>query len=369
MKKLKLDLAEKLPNHLRISELGTHFYRFGISIVKIDNCHRSRINHPLFVHLLSLSVIAKSLISLSLDSEKTSDTTFFIIGDWVHFLGARIHGNILLILNCSSVILSQIFHFQQYFNQRQSKEYNCYLAPIIMMSGQVSPLTIGLIEAKSVQLLLTLTRYLLVSSRLLSRSFALSGVIFNSVLIFHQPNYYMLPVTIFHMGHLCLGGYFLGTFFTYQISYFFIIITYFILRIRHLHYLIESRLQKSGINGAFIRRIINENNWIQKSIEVYNRVESSKFLFIVIFINGSFINFIFYIYFFVELNALMKNMCFYFTIIWSTLFIAILHYCSLIVLFQNKTYSLLTKIIYSKNMNVLPSLKVTFKTNSIKLVR
>ena len=357
----KIILDEKLPEDLQIKSAGSHFYLYGISLHKQGEFQRSKFNHPLVVCITLMITMSKSVISLSLDGQKTSDLTFLLIGDWVHFLGVRIHGNVLLILTACFVLITQLFNIWDCsdYSNNQNKQDTSYLALINMLTGKISPLEIGLIKTKSVEKLLTTTKYLLAISEIMSRSFSISGTIFTSVLLFFMPSYKFIPLVLPYMVHLTMGGYYLGTFITYQMSYFYIITTYFQLRIRHLNEKIDANMKKSRINGWTMRAILYENNSVHKSIETYNRLHSSKLLFNMIFVNGLFIDFAFYIYFFVDLNFLMKNMCFYFAIIWLTIFIIILNFSSQIVNEIKKTNELFTKIIYENKFEIGKKLKVT----------
>ena len=348
-------LYEPLPKELVIPSSGDHFYKYGISLYSVGSVERSKLNNPIIVFIIPMITIIKSIISLSLIEWKINENILVLIGDWTHFLGVRVHANIMLILCSSFVIYSQFSHF---INHRKFVKQT-YLTPFVMLAGRVSPLTIGMRSANDVQRMVELSKLMFTCTRYISQSFAISGVIFASVLLFNMPSLFYIPVIGLHMTQLSMGGYFLGTSFTYQISYFYLIAMYFKLKIKRLNEsLIESQ-SKPRINRLLIE-ILYENNWIHNEIYRSNDEFVSKFLFGIIFINGAFICFTVYVYLFVSLNLLMKNLCLYFAIIWSIIFIAILDKSSQIVCEKNKTYRSLNKLLYNRKLPLVLLLKVNY---------
>ena len=351
---LRIELSEVLPKSLAISSSGGHFFQYGISSFSVGSVKRAKFNHPIFVFIIPLITIIKSIISLSLNESETEDKIFFLIGDWTHFLGVKVHANILLMLSSLFVIYSLIIH---YFNNGKHSTH-FYLHPFLMVGGQVPPLKIGVKSIKDVEKLLKLSNILFKCSKYIFISFSISGLIFSSILLFNMPSLFYIPIAILHMIQLSFGGYFLGTFFAFQISYFYLIAVYVIQKIRHLNKTISKCLSESKISKLFLFEILLENHLIQREIYKINEQFVSEFLFGIIFINGSFVNFAIYVYLFVELNLLMKNLCLYFAIIWLIIFLIILEKSSQIVYQKNRTYYLLRKMVYTQKFSLCLNLKV-----------
>jgi hypothetical protein len=81
---------------------------------------------------------------------------FIILFDFFNFVNARIHANVCLIFMLILTIISQILHFISYKKDLKLS----YLKPFEMMSGLVSPQSIGLTNEIKIYEFLKLSRYL-----------------------------------------------------------------------------------------------------------------------------------------------------------------------------------------------------------------
>ena len=154
--KSELDLRLVLPNHLVIPSSGTHLYRYGISWFRFININRHFIHNPYFIFSVVFIYIIRCIIAIKLTS--SDDRIYIIIGDWGYFIGTKYHINILLIICGYYVISSQFVHFYDYITGVKP----LYLSAFEMMSGLVSPISVGLNSHNDVKKLLKISKYLLI---------------------------------------------------------------------------------------------------------------------------------------------------------------------------------------------------------------
>ena len=151
-KEYKFDPKKCIPQSWRIPSSGHHFYRFGFSQYRKGCTDRSKLYHPLLVFILSFLYILRCLYS-ALTPPK-SDDFYFLIGDWGHFIDMRFHMNMMLFFSISVGVTSQLIHYYEYLCGRGQPYMNVFN----MMSGQITPHSIGLTDEISINVILKKTR-------------------------------------------------------------------------------------------------------------------------------------------------------------------------------------------------------------------
>ena len=155
-----LDLSMKLPQHLVIPSAGTHLYRYGISWFRFNQINRHFIHNPVFILIFAIIYNIRNFIAIKMTS--SDDRIYLLLGDFGYFIGAKYHINILLMI-CFGYyfIFTQFVH---YFDDNSVKPL--YLSPFEMMSGLVSPISVGLNSHNDVKKLLKISKFLLKSAKI-----------------------------------------------------------------------------------------------------------------------------------------------------------------------------------------------------------
>ena len=148
----KFNPNERLPTDWIIPSSGQHFYRFGFSQYRNGCTDRPKLYHSLLVFIIPFVYNLRCLYSAL--THPKSDDFHLLIGDWGHFIDMQFHMNLTIFLALSIAIFSQIIHYFEFFNGRGQP----YMKIFNMMSGQITPHSIGLIEEKTLKAILKRTR-------------------------------------------------------------------------------------------------------------------------------------------------------------------------------------------------------------------
>ncbi len=132
------DPSELLPPEVLVTSAGTHLYRIGLSHFPYGWKRRKKFHKPLLITLLNVIFMAKSVTSLLVSEENPE--LFVYLFDYSYFLNSRIYVNIGIIFMIILALVSQLLH---YINYKKNLKPS-YLKPFDMMSGLVSPKSIGL---------------------------------------------------------------------------------------------------------------------------------------------------------------------------------------------------------------------------------
>ena len=126
-----------LPSNLVNNFVDLHLYRIGLSLFPNEFIKRTRIHNPKFIFIIQLLFFIRSIIALLSSRE---DTQFYAyIGDFAYFINAKAHIGTAAAFASFPSIVSQIIHYFNYKNDIKPS----YLKPFEMLSGLVSPKSIG----------------------------------------------------------------------------------------------------------------------------------------------------------------------------------------------------------------------------------
>ena len=137
-KENKFDPKKCIPQSWRIPSSGHHFYRFGFSQYRNGCTDRSKVYHPLLIFILTSLYIMRIPYS-ALTPPKTPEF-HLLIGDWGYFIDMQFHLNMMLFFGLGVGYISLIIQYYEYIRRRGQPYMNVFN----MMSGQITPHSIGL---------------------------------------------------------------------------------------------------------------------------------------------------------------------------------------------------------------------------------
>ena len=140
MKNKEFDVTKPLPTELLITSAGSHLYRIGLSHFRNGSQIRNKIHNPLLIAIINIIFLFRAYLSLLLRDENPK--VFIWIVDSAYFINAKIHFNVALIVGLILSLISQYLYYNDYKNNKPPN----YLKPFEMMSGLVSPQSIGLTD-------------------------------------------------------------------------------------------------------------------------------------------------------------------------------------------------------------------------------
>jgi len=134
----KIDVKEVLPGDIIINSAETHLYRIGLCLTPINLAKRNHFHYPPLIFIVNLIALIKAIISLLLTQQ--NEYLFIIIGDFSYLVRVKTHFNIACGLYTILALISQLIYYYNYKNGKNAT----YLEVFEMMSGLVSPKSIGL---------------------------------------------------------------------------------------------------------------------------------------------------------------------------------------------------------------------------------
>jgi hypothetical protein len=152
------DPSQLLPPKVLVTSAGSHLYRIGLSHFPYGWKRRTKFHNPSLIALLSgkfVAIFVAKFVNSLMVSEENPEL-FIILFDFSYFLNARIHVNICGIFISILTLVSQLLHYIDYKKNLKPS----YLKPFDMMSGLVSPKSIGLTNEVKIYKLLNISKQL-----------------------------------------------------------------------------------------------------------------------------------------------------------------------------------------------------------------
>ena len=154
-----------------VNSAHSQIYKIGLSLIKTNDEVRNKIYNPYLVFTVNCIVFIKLCISIS-----TEDKNILIMnGDFAHLLGVGIYLNFGIVLHIIFIITSQLIHYYNYKNDIKPN----YLKVFQMMSGLVSPKSIGLTNENEINKMIKLTNKLFTHCKLNVRFLTIFCFCFN----------------------------------------------------------------------------------------------------------------------------------------------------------------------------------------------
>ena len=141
------DVDKPLPSDIAIKCAKNHLHRIGLSLFSFGSQERNRFHNPFFISFIICVQILKSITAILMKEDKYR---LLLIGDYAYFLNGKYFLNSALILWSSLALFSQSLHYWKYYKN----ESPSYLKPFEMISGLVSPKSIGLINREDINQLI-----------------------------------------------------------------------------------------------------------------------------------------------------------------------------------------------------------------------
>jgi hypothetical protein len=351
--KTKFNPDHPLPENMIIKSSGSHLYRFGISNQGVRHYDEtdSRFN-PKFVFAINLVMCIKSVISLYYNDEE-NEKLFIYVLDFSFFIpGIRIHFNVLAMMLSLLTMLSQILHWYVC-----SSGKNSWLTPFAMMSGLITPSSIGIINENDVKKLLKRSK-LAFSLINICCNLIIPVFAFIIVVVTMAMNCSARDFIIFGLSSSLIFSIWCHLTWTnicWHAAYFHITCHYFKLKLLNQNNEVKSRIH----NRKFlwdVTGIIQKFDSIYAEIDKYNREFWSKFIFIFYITIIPIIVAFLYQSIFGQVDLTIRFSWYYFTAAFLLCFTLFTLSASSIVVESNRSYQLLIQ--YSMNIRRATSLKL-----------
>jgi hypothetical protein len=298
-----LDVNKPLPQSIAFNSIDNHLYRIGLSLISKNHKKRSRFYNPLLISSVNIICLIKCVVSLILSEE--NEKLLIINGDFAHFLGSKTHFNVAGLLIFLLTLIQQLIY---YYNSKNDINPT-YLKVYDMMSGLVSPKSIGLTNGEEIYKLIKQSKLWFslfrCNNQILGPIFALSISLLPFVL-----NCSALDTIIFGIPHsllYALGIHFVCNMSLWQIFYFRLICRYIKIKIKESNDFVSQLIfRRKLIKWEQVLRIIRNLDVKYSELDECNQEIWSKYLLSIWLIYGTFINFLLYPLFFAEMTVISK---------------------------------------------------------------
>jgi len=249
---MEFDPKTLLPETIIVSSAGTHFYSIGLSLFQNQSVKRKRYNNPLFIFFVNLQMLIRCMVALNLS--ENNELMFLIIGEFSRFLKIRIQYSLAVILIILLPLMSQIIHYYNYKNNIKPE----YLKPFDMISGLVSPQSIGLTDKEEIYKLVKQSKTLFICCEfLLNRATPLIGFFMNFLTF--SLNCSLNQLIIFYIPHCIVSGFTMYAVYSpifWQLVYYYIICQYLKSKIKTINRKIIELNDKKRMNKKNVVHIL-----------------------------------------------------------------------------------------------------------------
>jgi hypothetical protein len=339
------DPSQLLPPEVLVTSAGSHLYRIGLSHFPYGWKRRTKFHNPLLNALLNVIFVAKFVTSLLVSEENPE--LFIILFDFSYFLNAKIHMNICAIFISILALVSQLLHYINYKNNLKPS----YLKPFDMMSGLVSPKSIGLTNEVKIYKLLKISKQLFFICDIITEKLIPIPVLFLyiwpmiKVCSLKQLILYIIPMNVISAFNCHITV----SIILNQMVYFYLICYYIKIKTRECNNKIGNYLKNRIIlNNKRAKNLITELNSIYSEIEDYNQNYWSKYLFWVWILYSTIINMWLYLAIFSNLSYLLTFISIYGSIVFTFALILTINSASSVHLEVNRSYQLIYSLISIK---------------------
>jgi hypothetical protein len=341
-----LDLDKPLPSVIAIKYAENHLYNIGLSLFSFGSQKRNRFHNPFFISFVICLQILKSITAILMNEDKYK---LLLIGDFTYFLNDRYFINLATILWGFLALFPQLLHYWKYYKN----ESPSYLKPFEMISGLVSPKSIGLINREDINQFLKKSKLIyqlliVIIFFAYSTSFGLSGIP-----LITNSSFSLISIEIFWILLFTGFVYYCIHFNLSQLIYFYIICLYLKLKLRNANNCIRKSCDtKFKINNHRMKNILKLLNSINSEINTYNNEFWSKYLMIVVMLIITALDLLLFETIFGKFGLIFNILLCYGSSVMFLLLIIFINSASSVSFEANKSYKLLNKLFIAKNKQI-----------------
>jgi len=348
------DVEKPLPSVIVIKSAENHLYRIGLSLFSFGSQTRNRFHNPFFISFVFCVQILKSIIAILMKEDKYR---LLLIGNFDYFLNSGNFQNSTIVLCGILALILQSLHYWKYYKN----ESPSYLKLFEMISGLVSPKSIGLINRENVNQLLKRSKLMFKISSFIKLSLIFASFCTSLIPLILNCSLPLILVEIFWAILYTTFAYFAVNINFSQMTYFYIICLYLELKLRNANNSIKERFNKKyRMTNNKMKNILKSLDSIAREINTYNNDLWSKYLMIVMIFIIIASDLALFESIFGKTNLLIKMVMFYGSCAAFTLLMILINTASSVSFEANKSYKLLNKlfITFNKQVSIRMRIKV-----------
>jgi len=348
----------KLPPNIAIPSAGSHMYMMGISLFRFGQERRVSFYNPIFVLTINVVYVARCLTALFTPESYTD--MFIYLGDCPYFINSKIHLNIAGSQYIILSIISQLINVWMYYK----KIYPTYFRPFLMMSGSITPKSIGFASRQYLRKLLKRSKIVFSMTQLNN-----IAVLFVSFFISYLPIMMKLDIKLSVIFGIpwsiifAISSHFTFCSHSWHLTYFYLMCLYLKLKIRNINDKVQQHIIRRNFGNLNIDHIIQSLTSIHVEISDYNKRYWSKFSVILLVLLITFMNTVLFLIIFKEMNIIVKIFMFYAFILSFIIITFYLNTASTVSYEAIQSYKLLNKLSIACTANKRVNLSKRVKVN------
>jgi hypothetical protein len=297
----------------------------------------------------------KSLTAILMKEDKYR---LLLIGDYAYFINGRYFINSATIVWSLLALFTQSLHYWKYYEN----ESPSYLKPFEMISGLVSPKSIGLINREDINQLLKKSKLMFQFSKFLTFGTSFACFCLSAMPLIINSTLYLYWIEFLWALLFTVWSYHSFNFNLSQMTYFYIICLYLKLKLRNANNSIRKSFdRKYEMTYYRVKNILKSLNSIISEINIYNNDLWSKYLMIVLMLVIIVFDIIFFESLFGKMSLFFKIILFYGSIVFFVLLIILINTASSVSFEANKSYKLLNKLFITIGNNKLIWIRMRIK--------
>jgi hypothetical protein len=350
------DSNKLLPKNIVLKGAQNHLYRIGLNLISNGREKRDIFHNPLLIFGVQIVIVIKSIVSLLTPKEYEKFLTIF--GDFAHFFGPEIHFNIITILSTVLALISQLINYYNYKNGINPT----YLKVFDMMSGLISPKSIGLTNKEEIYKLIKESKFLFsfcewnthIIVPLMGFLLSLLPFIINcsllDIILFGIPHSILYTIAVHYTTSIMI----------WSVVYFYLICRYIKIKIKEQNdFIAKAIIERKVINSQKILRLIRNLNEVYTEVNEYDYDFWSLYLLSIWLIFGALLIFLSYFYFFTKMTIILKLIIGYGFVFLTLTFLFIISTASSVNYEANKIYKLLNQIMVYNSLR-----RIRFRTRN-----
>jgi hypothetical protein len=342
----EFDVDKSLPSFITIKCAENNLFSIGLSLFSFGSQKRNRFHNPFFISLIICVQMLKSITAILMKEDKYR---LLLIGDFAYSLNCRYFMNFAITLWGYLALFSQILHYWKYYKS----ESPSYLKPFEMISGLVSPKSIGLINRKDVNQLLKKSKLMFKVSKFSTIIISICAFFLSFVSLIINSSFELYLTGFFWALFFTAFEYFVSNIIFTQMTYFYIICLYLKLKLRNANNSITKSFEKKyKITNYQMKNILISLNSIVSEINTYNNDLWSQYLMIVLMLVIVVFDILLFQTIFGKMSFFFKMIFFCASCLAFLLLIILINTASSVSFEANKSYKLLNKLFIFHNKQV-----------------
>ena len=314
MSSIRVD--RRLPPELSIQSIDDILYSIGLCHSSVrEDPKRSKLHNPIVIAIIEFIHLLMKFISILTDDEKLLS----ILDDFTHLIGFKLYFIVMLIVLNLITIFSQCVY---YYNYRMGVKPT-FLRVFGVMSGSVTPISVGLTHERQVTQLLKYGKWLqklLKIIKITTPFFATAFIIFTYV--YSGKIYTTSPFIIaYHVVFSTFWCYYCFIHLIIQLMVFFILCEYLVMKVSEQNRMLS---KEKRMTSRRIRKILHSFDRLIREISEYNVTYWSKFVFNVWLMFGFFQVIILYFIIFLSVPLFLRIIVAYYLFIFIILYVFVM---------------------------------------------